>query len=186
MEVIDVTVPIRPAMPVYPGDPAVRMELAAAIARGDAYNVTRLDLGVHTGTHVDAPVHVIDGAPGVDALPLDALVGPAQVVDFPGDIPPAARILLRTAGSGVTLAPGDAEELVARGVLLVGIDGPTIGEEDAHGTLLGAGVVVVEGLDLRAVQPGEWEVICLPLKLAGADGAPARVLVRRPARVAAE
>jgi arylformamidase len=186
VEVIDITVPVRPGMPVYPGDPAVRMELAAAIARGDAYNVTRLDLGVHTGTHVDAPAHVIDGAPGVDALPLDALVGPAEVVDFPGHIPAAARVLLRTAGSGMTLAPADAEALVARGVLLVGIDGPTIGEEHAHATLLGAGVVVLEGLDLRAVEPGEWELLCLPLKLTGADGAPARVLLRRPARVPGE
>ncbi len=186
MEVIDVTVPIRPGMPVYPGDPAVRTELAAAIARGDAYNVTRLDFGVHTGTHVDAPAHVIDGAPGVDALPLDALVGPAEVVGFPGALPDAARVLLRTAGSGVTLTRPDAETLVAQGVLLVGIDGPTIGGEDVHRTLLGAGVVVLEGLDLRAVQPGEWELLCLPLKLAGADGAPARVLLRRPASVVPE
>jgi arylformamidase len=186
VEVIDVTVPIRPGMPVYPGDPAVRTELAAAISRGDAYNVTRLDLGVHTGTHVDAPAHVIDGAAGVDALPLDALVGPAEVVDFPGDMLDAARVLLRTAGSGATLTLPDAKALVACGVLLVGIDGATIGDEDVHAALLGAGVVILEGLDLRAVQPGQWELLCLPLKLAGADGAPARVLVRRAARVVPE
>jgi arylformamidase len=183
MELYDVTVPIRAGMPVYPGDPAVRTELATAIARGDAYNVTRIDLGVHTGTHVDAPAHVLDGAPGTDALPLHALVGPAQVLDFPGQASDAPRVLLRAAGA--ELAPPDAAALAARGTLLVGIDGPTIGDEGVHRTLLAAGVVILEGIDLQAVEPGDYELLCLPLKLAGADGAPARVLLRRPARVVA-
>jgi|1186.fasta_scaffold05283_3 arylformamidase len=174
MQLIDVTAPIRAGMPVYPGDPPVRMELAQAIADGDAYNVTRLDLGLHTGTHVDAPVHAIDGGAGIEALPLDALVGPAEVVDFPGRLPGAPRILLRARGA--TLGLAEAQALTH--ALLVGIDGPTIGGEEVHRTLLAAGVVVLEGLDLRAAGPGPYELLCLPLLVEGADGAPARVLLR--------
>jgi arylformamidase len=171
---IDVTVPIRAGMPVYPGDPSVRTELAQAIARGDAYNVTRLDFGLHTGTHVDAPVHALDGGAAIETLPLDALVGPAEVVEFPGDLPDAPRILLR--GRGAALDAEDAEALT--GALLVGIDGPTIGGEEVHRTLLAAGVVVLEGLNLTGVEPGSYELLCLPLLVEGADGAPARVILR--------
>src|SRR4051794_26320106 len=174
MQLFDVTAPIRAGMSVYPGDPPVRMELAQAIGRGDAYNVTRLDFGLHTGTHVDAPVHSIDGAAAIEALPLEALVGPAEVVDFPGALPHAERILLRAGGA--MLQGADADALTH--TLLVGIDGPTIGEEDVHRTLLAAGVVVLEGLDLRAAGPGPYELLCLPLLVEGADGAPARVLLR--------
>ena len=174
MRLIDVTVPIRAGMPVYPGDPPVRAELAQAIARGDAYNVTRLDFGLHTGTHVDAPGHVLEGGAGIEALPLGSLVGPAEVVAYPGGLPDAQRILLRAGGA--QLAPADAERLA--GALLVGIDGPTIGGEDVHRTLLGAGVVILEGLDLREAGPGAYELLCLPLLVEGADGAPARVLLR--------
>ena len=174
MQLIDVTAPIRAGMPVYPGDPPVRMALAESIAGGDAYNVTRLDFGLHTGTHVDAPVHAIDGGAGIEAIPLDALVGPAEVVDFPGALPDAPRLLLRAGGA--TLGPADAEALTR--ALLVGIDGPTIGGEDVHRTLLAAGVVVLEGLDLRIVEPGRYELLCLPLLVEGADGAPARVVLR--------
>jgi arylformamidase len=174
MRLIDVTVPIRAGMPVYPGDPVVHMELAQAIAGGDAYNVTRLDFGLHTGTHVDAPVHALQGGAGIEALPLEALVGPAEVVDFPGELPSATRILLRAAGA--ELQSPDAEALSDR--LLVGIDGPTIGGEEVHRTLLAAGVVILEGLDLRAAAPGSYELLCLPLLVEGADGAPARVLLR--------
>ena len=178
MTLIDVTQPIRPGMPVYPGDPPVNTELASAIARGDDYNVTRLDFGVHTGTHVDAPAHVLDGAGGVEALPLEALVGPAEVVSFPGELPAAERIVLRTAGQPAELSLEAAACLVGRGVLLVGIDGPTIGGEETHRTLLAAGVVILEGLDLHAAPPGRYELICLPAKIEGADGAPARVVLR--------
>ena len=174
MQLIDVTAPIRAGMPVYPGDPLVRMELAQAIAAGDAYNVTRLDFGLHTGTHVDAPVHAIAGGAGIEALPLEALVGPAVVADFPGRLPDAQRILLRAGGA--VLESADAEALTQ--VLLVGIDGPTIGGEDVHRRLLAAGVVVLEGLNLAAVETGRYELLCLPLLVEGADGAPARVLLR--------
>ena len=177
MELIDVTVPIREGMVTYPGDPTVHTELASAIARGDVVNLTRLDFGVHTGTHVDAPVHFIEGTSGVEALPLDALVGPAEVVDARAvtgvldraaldrlDLPDTPRLLFRTTNSElwerdtfaedfVHFVRSGAEVLVARGVRLVGIDYLSIGDEDAHKVLLAAGIVPVEGLDLRGVRP---------------------------------
>jgi arylformamidase len=208
MQMIDITVPIRTGMVVYEGDPPVRVERVASIAEGALANVSRLELGTHTGTHVDAPAHFIDGAPGVDALPLDALIGPAVVVDATGiegdldaraiavlGIPAdARRVLLRTRNARlwesdrfepgyVGLTGGGAEALVAAGVRLVGIDYLSIAVSadpaPAHLVLLAAGVVILEGLDLRAVEPGAYRLVCLPMRIDGADGAPARALLLR-------
>jgi arylformamidase len=204
MTVLDVTVPIREGMVVYEGDPEVRLERVAAIDDGAIANLSRLDFGVHSGTHVDAPIHFFDGAPAAEAIPLEPLMGPAHVVDatrverdldadalqaleLPVD---AERLLLKTPGSElwgrdefvrdfVSLTGDGAAYLVSRGVRLVGIDYLSIGDADAHRTLLGAGVVVVESLDLRAAEPGLYRLLCLPLKLVGADGAPARALLIR-------
>jgi arylformamidase len=205
VELIDVTVPIRPGMVTYPGDPTVQTELHSAIGRGDVVNLTRIDFGVHSGTHVDAPRHFLEGTGGVEALPLDALLGPAAVVyarpvegvldraTLEGlALPDVPRLLFRTSNSElwertefvrafVHFVRSGAEVLVERGVRLVGIDYLSIGDEDAHRVLLGAGIVVVEGLDLRQAGPGEYELLCLPMKIEGADGAPARVLLRRSA-----
>jgi arylformamidase len=203
MELIDVTVPIRPGMVTYPGDPSVHTDLHSAIGRGDLVNLTRLDFGVHSGTHVDAPGHFLEGESGVEALPLDALVGPAAVVDARSvtavldrevlgrlELPNLPRLLFRTGNSElweqetfaeefVQFVGSGAEALVERGVRLVGIDYLSIGDEEAHRVLLRAGVIPVEGLDLRTADPGEYELLCLPLKIEGADGAPARVVLRR-------
>jgi arylformamidase len=204
MEIIDISVPVRPGMVTYEGDPDVRLERVVSIADGAAANISRLDFGVHTGTHVDAPLHFIDGAPGTETLRLDVLVGEAFVVDATGvaaaldeevlrrlDVPePAKRLIFKTRNSKlwelgafshdfVRLSGDGARYLISRGVRLVGIDYLSVGDEEAHRELLGAGVVPVEGLDLRAVEPGPYELICLPLRLVGSDGAPARaVLVR--------
>ena len=204
---IDVSVPVRTGMVVYDGDPEVRIEGVLEIARGDPANLSRMELGTHTGTHVDAPRHFIDGGPGADGIPLDALVGPAIVADArgaPGDIDAAAlaalgvppgteRLLLRTRNGElwdrgdftrdyVGVAEDAARRLVAMGVRLLGIDylsiAPSADPAPTHRVLLEAGVVVVEGLDLRAAPPGPCELVCLPLRIAGADGAPARALVR--------
>jgi arylformamidase len=178
VEIFDLSVPVRSGMAVYPGDPAVTLERVLSIADGAAYNVSLLSFGVHTGTHVDAPVHIADGAAGADELPLDVLVGPATVYDATdafgahGD-----RVLLKTGDSG--LDDDLAGLLVERGVRLVGVDYLTVGDEAVHHTLLDAGVVVLEGLDLSRVEPGEYELVCAPLKLVGADGAPARVFLLR-------
>ncbi|MGH8907300.1 MAG: cyclase family protein [Egibacteraceae bacterium] len=203
MELIDVTVKIRPGMVTYEGDPDVRISSHAAIAAGDLCNVSRLGMGSHTGTHVDAPLHFIPGAGGVEMLPLDAMLGPAWVIDATGhtrdldrvDIPEGAeRVLLKTDNSRlwdldrfspdfIGLTPRAAELLVARGVRLVGIDylsiAPAADPAPTHLVLLGAGVVILEGLDLRGVEPGAYELRCLPLLIPGADGAPARVILAR-------
>ena len=193
MQIIDVSVPVRPGMITYPGDPEVRLERVSSIGDGDVVNLSRLDLGVHSGTHVDAPLHFVDGGPSVETLPLDVLVGPCVVVDglVPAVVPPGAeRVLFKTPNSRlweraefsedfVALDAEAARELVAAGVRLVGIDYLSIGDEEAHRVLLGVGVVAVEGLDLREVEPGEYRLVCAPLKLEGAEGAPARVLLLR-------
>ena len=180
-------------MITYPGDPEVRLERVSSIAAGDVANLSRLDLGVHSGTHVDAPLHFVEGAPSVETLPLDVLVGPCVVVEGldPGAVPAGTeRVLFKTANSRlwerdefsddfVKLDGEAARALVGRGVRLVGIDYLSIGDEEAHRVLLGAGVVAVEGLDLREVEPGQYRLVCAPLKLVGAEGAPARVLLLR-------
>jgi len=208
---IDVSLPVRTGMVVYEGDPVVRIERVADIGRGDLANLSRMELGTHTGTHVDAPSHFIADGAGVDALPLDVLVGPAVVADassVPGDIdaavlaaigvpPGTKRLLLKTRNADLWdlgrftrdyagVAADAAAELVARGVRLVGIDylsiAPSGDPAPTHRTLLEAGVVVVEGLDLRPVAPGRYELACLPLRIEGADGAPARALLRPEVR----
>jgi arylformamidase len=204
VKIIDISVPVHPGMVVYEGDPDVHLERVISIADGAAANISRLELGVHTGTHVDAPVHFIEGAAGVDSLLLETLVGTAHVVDatevedvlddaalrslaLPDH---AERLLFKTRNSQlweldeffndfVRLSGPGAQYVIERGVRLVGIDYLSVGDEEAHVALLGAGVVPLEGLDLRGVEPGEYRLVCLPLRLVGADGAPARaVLVR--------
>jgi arylformamidase len=208
MELLDVSVPIRSGMFVFDGDPPVRLDQVATLAAGHHCNLSRLDFGVHSGTHVDAPVHFIDGAGGVDAMPLEAMIGPALVVDATGlrdhidgeavaslGIPAGTeRVLFKTANSRLweldhfspgflALAVSGAQALVAMGVRLVGIDYLSVAPFDApvpvHEALLGAGVVIVEGLDLRAAEPGRWELFCLPARIEGCDGAPARVVLGR-------
>ncbi len=205
---IDVTVPMSSSTPVFPGDPPFTLERVLSLADGGVCNLSRLDAGVHTGTHIDAPVHFIDGGAGVETTPLDALLGPAYVVDARAvtghidaatlqalDIPPeATRLLFRTRNSPrwsagsfledfVAVAPDAAALLADRGVRLVGNDylsiAPYGDPAPTHVALLTAGVVVLEGVDLARVDPGWHDLICLPILLVGADGAPARTLLRR-------
>jgi arylformamidase len=200
VEIIDISVPVRPGMVTYPGDPTVTLERVVSIADGGVVNLSRLDFGVHSGTHVDAPVHFIDGAPAAETLPLDVLIGTARVLDlsaaarldasaFEG-VELSARVLLKTRNSELwsretfvddflALTEDGARALIEGGVRLVGIDYLSIGDEAAHQALLGAGVVAIEGLDLRGVEPGEYRLVCAPLKLVGSDGAPARALLIR-------
>jgi arylformamidase len=199
----DITVPIRADMPIYAGDPDVELERASSIADGGHANVSKLSMGVHTGTHVDAPVHFIEGAPGMESVSLDALCGPAVVVDgtsISGDsigqsdleaidiTPGAERVLLKTRNSELwnwkeftrdflRLDGSGARFVVARGIRTIGIDYLSVGDHEAHRELLGAGVVPVEGLDLRQIEPGEYTLVCLPLDLVGSDGAPARAIL---------
>jgi len=208
MPIFDVTVPIRHGMPIYEGDPPVDIKAASALASGDSANVSFLHFGAHTGTHVDAPAHFIEGANKIDSLPLDVLIGPARVVRVPDDrteidadflatchLDQVERILFHTRNSGfwhegfrkdfTHLLPEAAEMLVSRGVKLVGTDYLSIekfhsGHHRTHIALLSSGVVIVEGLNLAEVPVGDYELICLPLKIAegAGDGAPARAVLR--------
>ncbi len=204
----DVSVPIRGEMFTFDGDPTVHLERATSMADGAICNISRLDFGVHSGTHIDAPVHFIDGATGIETVPLEVLVGPAVVVDGTAvqglldrsaidslAIPPGTeRVLFRTRNSALwdlpmfstaflALTPDGARALVERGVRLVGADylsiAPYGDPVDTHVALLEAGVVIVEGLDLRDVEPGPYDLICLPLLIPGSDGGPARAILRR-------
>jgi len=206
-EWIDVSVPVRQGMVHWPGDPEVNLERAMSIAEGGEANVTRIDMSAHTGTHMDAPLHYFDADPGIEALPLDIAMGPARVARIEGEEPidrghveeldlrSGERILFRTTNSDrpwwdrdfdpafVHVSVEAAELLGEVGVALVGVDYLSVGGyrsdgAETHRALLGAGAWVVEGLDLSAVEPGEYELICLPVKLVGSDGAPARALLR--------
>jgi arylformamidase len=209
--IIDVSLGIGPDLLTWPGDPGAEVVPSARLARGDQANVSELRLGSHTGTHVDPPAHFIDGGATIDAVPLEALMGPAVVADLRGaevidpaeldalDLPAGTdRLLCRTRNSelwsrGRIEFPDDyvavtlegAGWLVERGLRLVGVDFLSV-ERDGppgfpvHRTLLGGGVVVVEGLDLSAVAPGLYTLVCAPLKVLGGDGAPARALLIEP------
>jgi arylformamidase len=198
MEIIDISVPIHSGMVTYPGDPRVVLERVESIPDGASANVSRLDLGVHTGTHVDAPVHFLEGTAGADELPLEVLNGRCEVVETArlddsavGSVPAGTqRVVFKTPNSELWALEAfpdvferfdgaGASALVGRGLKLVGVDFLTVGDHEAHRTLLGAGVVVVEGLDLRGVEPGTYDLHCLPLRLVGADGAPARTILVR-------
>jgi arylformamidase len=207
MPLLDVSLPLDARLPIWPSNPAFDLTPVKQIAAGGSSNVSRLTLGTHTGTHIDAPRHMIEGAPTLDQVPLDALIGPARVVAVETDraiearhvdgdaLQGSTRILFKTKNSTfwgdptfrsdfVFLSEAAARALVDAGVRLVGIDYLSIEEyrkpgAPAHKTLLSAGVVIVEGLDLSSAEPGPYDVYCLPLRVAGADGAPARVLLRR-------
>lgn len=198
---LDVSVPVDERLPTWPGDPTFSRRLDSSIADGADANVSELCCGVHTGTHVDAPNHFIDGAGGIETIDVGALVGPALVVDV-GDakaidsnvlaeieLDGAERVLFRSrngrlweqddfASEFVALTPDGAQILVDAGVRLVGVDYLSVGDAETHRILLGARIVCLEGLDLRAVPPGSYELFCGPIKLVGSDGAPARVLLQ--------
>jgi arylformamidase len=201
----DVTVPLVPGMLAYPGDPPFEIEPVAP-AGGAPYRLSRMVLTTHTGTHVDAPAHFIAGGSTVDQLPLEILLGKARVVELSArerverahlealDLSDDLRVLLKTRMSGQALKPhyqedhvyltADAAHYLAQaGIKLVGFDYLSIDRSDSadfpsHHALLGAGVIVVEGLDLSEVEPGEYDMACLPLRLGGGDAAPARVVLR--------
>jgi len=207
MRWIDISVGIHNALPVWPGDPPVRLERVAAIADGANANVSSLACGVHVGTHVDAPRHFLEGGAAVEAMSLDALIGRAYVADLRGveaidaaaldraRIPPRTeRLLLRTRNSEfwrrgeqafrtdfVAVDASGAEWLVRRRIRLVGIDylsvAPYGNSRPTHEILLRKGVVILEGVDLSRAAPGRYTLYCLPMKLLGSDGAPARAVL---------
>lgn len=204
---IDISVPIYPGMVHWPDNPAVRIERIQDLSRGDAANVSRLELGAHTGTHMDAPRHFLADGAGLDELPLDATIGPARVISIAHPqailsdelvahhLKAGERVLFRTQNSErcwknneffedfVYISAAAAQYLVQRKVRTVGIDYLSVGGYvndgiETHQILLGAGIWLIEGLNLSAVKAGAYELICLPLRVVGGDGAPARAVLR--------
>ena len=207
MKLIDVSVPLDGNLPTYPGNLPFSLEPTERIASGGSSNVSALHMSAHTGTHVDAPRHFFDNAPGTDALPLEMLLGRTRVIEVTSrrgigpddlaslDLSEDVRVLIKTHNSrlwgspefqqsyvGVTEA--GARHLVDHGIKVLGVDYLTVEEfkrpgAPAHHVLLGGGTIVIEGLNLRDVEPGVYEMYCLPLRIVGADGAPARVVLRQ-------
>lgn len=199
----------RANLPLRPGNPRFERELSSSIPQGDPANVSGIKMGAHTATHVDAPVHFFQDGAGIENTPLDVLIGPCLVVEAnppgnelrPKDLPATdhRRVIFKTrnsrhwAGSDrqfdedfVAIGPDLAKVIVERRLRVVGIDYLSIESFHAassypvHHTLLGAGVVPIEGLNLSGVEPGVYSPFCLPLNLVGSDGGPARVILIDP------
>lgn len=207
-EWIDVSVPLHTGMVHWPDNPPVSIERELNMDRGDVCNVSKMSMGVHTGTHMDAPIHFIHGGIGIDQMPLTAAIGRARVIEIgdtvsikPGelaghDIQRGERILFKTRNSArcwqsddfvedfVYIAHEAAQYLAALGVQTVGVDYLSVGGShvdgpETHQALLGGGVWIIEGLNLSQVEPGDYDLICLPLRIVGGDGAPARAILRQ-------
>lgn len=207
--IYDISVPIRSGGVVYPGNPDISITLTSAVAKGASANVSQIVMGSHTATHADASRHFFDDGQPVDRIPLERLIGPARLIVMGDDVRAVGekelraagiegqkRVLIRTRNSALLrkneffpdytyIAPDAAEYLVGIGVELVGVDYLSIeqfhsGHHKTHRTLLGKDVVIIEGLALSDPPPGDYELICLPLRIEGLDGAPARaVLIAR-------
>ena len=207
MKLIDVTVPLDATLPTYPNNTPFTLEPIKRLSRGDSSNVSTLHMSVHSGTHVDAPRHFFDDGAGTEALALELLMGRARVIevasrtgiaaeDLAGeDLSEDVRILIKTRNSQlwgsaefradyVGVTESGAQHLVAHGIKLVGVDYLSVEKfktpgAPAHHVLLGNGTIVIEGLNLRDVEPGIYDLYCLPLRIVGSDGAPARVVLRK-------
>ena len=204
---IDISVSLKDALVRWPGDPPVSIKRMKDIEQGDTANVSVISMGVHSGTHMDAPIHFIQEGKGIDHIPLDTAIGRARVIEIrdPGPIKPeelarhrirrGERILFKTVNSShvwqkdefvedfVFILDDAADFLVDRGVRLVGIDYLSVGSfkhdgSYVHKTLLGGGIWIIEGLNLSNITPGNYDLICLPLRIIGGDGSPARAILR--------
>ncbi len=208
MKIYDISLNLLEDMVIWPGDPEVKIEWMARIGEDSHANISELSFGLHTGTHIDVPKHFVDDGWDMDSLDLNVLMGRVEVVEVPANadlitrellermkVESFERVLFKTRNSQlwvdnvkefqenfVALGACGAEYLVSKGCRLVGIDylsiAPYSDPQTTHIKLLEAGVVILEGLDLSKVQPGAYELICLPLKLAGREGAPARAILR--------
>jgi arylformamidase len=207
MKLIDVSVPLDANLPTYPGNTPYSLEPIKRLAKGDSSNVSTLHMSAHSGTHVDAPRHFFDEGPGVEGLPLDLLCGRARVIELTtrkgvtaedlakSDLSEDVRVLIKTHNSRLWGSPdfqkdfigiteSGAKYLVEHGIKVVGVDYLSVEPyktpgAPAHHVLLGGGTIVIEGLNLRDVETGIYEMLCLPLPVVGSDGAPARVVLRR-------
>lgn len=207
MKLIDVSIPLDTQLPTYPGNTPYRLEAVKRIANGDSSNVSTLHLSAHSGTHVDAPCHFFKDGAGAETLPLDLLCGRARVIELTtrkgitaedlaaSDLSEDVRVLIKTHNSRLWGSPAfhpdfigvtesAASYLLGHGIKVVGVDYLSVEEfkapgAPAHHVLLGGGAIVIEGLNLRDVDAGVYEMFCLPIPAVGSDGAPARVVLRR-------
>ncbi|MFC2035056.1 cyclase family protein [Chloroflexota bacterium] len=204
---IDISIPLRDAMVHWPGDSPISIKRVKDIDQGDAANLSVISMGVHSGTHVDAPIHFVKKGKDVDNIPLDTLVGSTRVIEIrdPESIKPeeltrhcirgGERILFKTENSShvwqndefaedfIFISDAAADFLVDLGVTLIGVDYLSVGSfkyggSYVHKTLLSSGICIIEGLNLSNVTPGNYDLICLPLRIIGGDGAPARAIIR--------
>jgi arylformamidase len=199
---LDVSVPIYAGMVHFPDNPPINIDTITSVERGDIYTLSRLSMGSHTGTHIDAPIHFLKGGAGAEAVPLENLMGPARVIEIKDhdavkaeelrfhNLVDGERVLFKTSNSErcwktsqfvpqfVSIAEDAASYLASLHTLAVGIDYLSAGSPETHRTLLNSGVAIIEGLNLAHISQGRYELLCLPLNIPGGDGAPARVLLR--------
>lgn len=208
MKLYDISLPISDNLPVWPGDPRVILEMTSSIAGGDQCNITNIQMGVHTGTHIDAPYHFLKDGVSTDAIPIETFIGPCLVVEIDSEVliekkdlqrynmNGYSRILIKTRNSKmwannigsfeknfVALGIDAAQYLVEMKSILVGIDYLSIESFHSEGStvhklLLRNNISILEGLNLSGVKAGVYELICMPLKLQNCEGAPARALLR--------
>lgn len=204
---IDVSVPLYTGMVHWPDNPPVQIDRILDMAHGDVCNVSKMSMGSHTGTHMDGPIHFVKGGKGIDQMPLEATIGPARVIEIhdPESIKPeelrahtfqpGERVLFKTQNSQrcwhsdtfvedfVYISHEAARYLVEQRIQTVGVDYLSVGGfkkdgVETHRALLEAGIWIIEGLNLSAIQPGTYDLICLPLRIRDSDGAPARAILR--------
>lgn len=207
-EWIDISVALRNGMVVWPGDEPFERRNTLQLRDGAACNLSQISTTAHIGTHMDAPLHFLAGAAGMDTMPITASVGKARVIEIqdpeairaselePHGLSKHERVLFKTRNSEhcwntdqfqkkfVYIEPDAARHLVECGIQTVGIDYLSVDPfentgSETHRILLSAGIWIIEGLNLSAVSPGGYELICLPLKIVGSDGAPARAVLRK-------
>jgi arylformamidase len=205
---IDISVPLRNGMVTWPGDAPFERTSTLEIAKGDQCNLSQISTTAHIGTHMDAPRHYLDGAAGIETMPIAASIGRARVIEIQDPeairaselelrhLAKGERVLFKTRNSGscwktdhfqekyIYIQPEAARYLAEIGIQTVGVDylsvgGFQSGGPETHRILLQAGIWIIEGLNLEHVEPGEYELICLPLKIMGSDGAPARAVLRK-------
>jgi arylformamidase len=205
---IDISVPLHNGMVTWPGDASFERVSTLEIAKGDPCNLSQISTTAHIGTHMDAPRHYLAGAAGMETMPIEASIGRARVIEIhdpemiriselePHRLSKGERVIFKTRNSThawksdrfqesyVSIPPDSARYLAVHGVRTVGVDYLSVGPfgdggPETHHILLEAGIWIIEGLQLEHVEPGEYELVCLPLKIIGSDGAPARAVLRR-------
>jgi len=205
---MDISVPLYTGMVHWPGDPEFESGLASSMAAGKVCNLTRFSTSAHIGTHMDAPRHFISDGITMEKMPLDAVIGPCRVVEIrhrvaltpeelkPLKLRPGERVLFKTRNSRrswksaefdkdfIYISKEAAQHIVDCGLITVGVDYLSVGGfykdgVETHNILLGACVWIIEGLNLAKIHPGKYDLICLPIKMAGSDGAPARAVLRK-------